>query len=202
MKKNLGQPTLPLYTLLRVYNITTKCWQIFFANFWQFHFCQLISTTWTFFPNPKNFWVLLYLEPSYKMPSCNVWKTITQTKFGNLFELFFFMLEFLPWFSKFSATYKSLALIFSFFIYYKWKWVKFNRLLNTGEQKKFGYGNQTSNKTCEIEIGQKVFSFRGNAVAQPKNPAIVRTLLLLHNRHFERRHTSHSGTNLQKSAKN
>jgi len=54
-EKNLGQPTLPLYTLLRVYNITTKCWQIFFANFWQFHFCQLISTTWTFFPNPKIF---------------------------------------------------------------------------------------------------------------------------------------------------
>ena len=56
-------------------------------------------------------------------------------------------------------------------------------------------------KTCEIEIGQKVFLFRGNKVvqmtAQPKNPAIVRTLLLLHNRH-----TSHSGTNLQKSAKN
>ena len=89
-EKNLGQPTLPLYTLLRVYNITTKCWQIFFANFWQFHFCQLISTTsWTFFPNPQDFWVLLYLEPSYKMPSCNVWKTITKTKFGNLFELFF-----------------------------------------------------------------------------------------------------------------
>ena len=61
--------------------------------------------------------------------------------------------------------------------------------------------NQTSTKTCEIEIGQKVFLFRGNAVvqvtAQSKNPAIVRTLLLLHNRH-----TSHSGTNQQKSAKN
>ena len=93
-EKNLGQPTLPLYTLLRVYNITTKCWQIFFANFWQFHFCQLISTTWTFFPKPQDFWVLLYLEPSYKMPSCNVWKTIRKTKFGNLFELFFYLIKF------------------------------------------------------------------------------------------------------------
>jgi len=26
--------------------------------------------------------------------------------------------------------------------------------------------NQTSTKTCEIEIGQKVFLFRGNAVVQ------------------------------------
>jgi len=79
-------------------------------------------------------------------------------------------------------------------------------LIQLNKQKVWIGNNQTSTKTCGIEIGQKVFLFRGNVVAQvtaePNNPAIVRTLLLLHNRHFERRHTSHSGTKLRKSAKN
>jgi hypothetical protein len=52
-----------------------------------------------------------------------------------------------------------------------------------------------------LGVWEKKFSYL-EAMRLLKNPAIVRTLLLLHNRHFERRHTSHSGTNLQKSAKN
>jgi len=71
-KKNLlGQPTLPLYTLLRVYNITTKCWQIFFANFLAISFLPVDINDLDFFQS-QDFWVLSIFEPSYKMPSCNV----------------------------------------------------------------------------------------------------------------------------------
>ena len=62
----------------------------FFRQFLAISFLPVdINDFLDFFPKPQDFWVLLYLEPSYKMPSCNVWKRITKTKFGNLFELFF-----------------------------------------------------------------------------------------------------------------
>ena len=60
----------------------------FFRQFLAISFLPVDINDLDFFPKPQDFWVLFYLEPSYKMPSCNVWKTITKTKFGNLFELF------------------------------------------------------------------------------------------------------------------
>lgn len=66
----------------------------FFRQFLAISFLPVDINDLDFFPKPQDFWVLLYLEPSYKMPSCNVWKTITWTKFGNLFELFFYLIKF------------------------------------------------------------------------------------------------------------
>ena len=52
----------------------------FFRQFLAISFLPVdINDFLDFFPKPQDFWVLLYLEPSYKMPSCNVWKRITKT---------------------------------------------------------------------------------------------------------------------------
>ena len=97
-------------------------------------------------------------------------KRITKTKFGNLFELFFLSHkiclnschdfqsslphtilwgDFFPFLSNMNETeYNSMDFL-----------IQFNKKVWIGN-------NQTSTKTCEIEIGQKVFLFRVNAVAQ------------------------------------
>jgi len=44
----------------------------FFRQFLAISFLPVDINDLDFFPKPQDFWVLLYLEPSYKMPSCNV----------------------------------------------------------------------------------------------------------------------------------
>ena len=93
----------------------------FFRQFLAISFLPVdINDFLDFFPKPQDFWVLLYLEPSYKMPSCNVWKRITKTKFGNLFELFFYLIKFawiLAMIFKVLCHTQFFGMIFSLFLF-------------------------------------------------------------------------------------